>query len=531
VSPVHIFQLVLGALAVALFLPIATRRLPMPPAASLVLGGMLLAAIPGTPAIEIDPDLIMMLFLPPLLLASAYFTVWRDFRANLRPILLLAIGAVTFTTFLVGCAAKWAVPVLPWGACFALGAIVSPPDAVAAKAVMHNLPLPRYLVTILEGESLVNDASGLLLYRFAVVAALTGVFHPAQAAISFVWLSVGGVLFGVATGRLSLWIMSRLRDPHENVLLSFLTAWVTYICADLLGISGVLAVVTCGLMLGWRQHDAFSARDRTEVSAVWGFVVTVFETLVFVLIGLSLRGVLVRLGGTGSAIQQAAPIALAVVVAVVLSRFLWVIPGMYLSRAVSPSLRKNHPFEASIGLIASWAGMRGVVSLAAALALPIGFPGRDLLLFATFAVIAATVLIQGATLGPLIRLVLRPQPVAALGPEYDELAARQRVVAASLLYLTEVASHSDASPHHGQLVEHYQRRLEMTRHVGDMGEHASELRASHFGTALAALAAGRKELIQMHHSGVVHDTIIRALESELDLEELRLRRLAGEHPQ
>jgi monovalent cation/hydrogen antiporter len=529
VSPVHIFQWVLGALAIALILPIATRRMPTPPAAALVLGGMALAAIPRMPTIQIDPDLIMTLFLPPLLLSSAYFTVWRDFRANFRPILLLAIGAVTFTTVLVGVAARWAVPALPWAACFALGAIVSPPDAVAAKAVLHGLPLPRSIVTILEGESLVNDASGLMLYRFAVAAALTGVFHPAQAAISFIWLSVGGILFGIAAGRLSLWIMSRLRSPQEKVLLSFLTAWVTYISADLLEISGVLAVVACGLMLGWRQHDAFSARDRTEVSAVWRFVVTVFETLVFVLIGLSLRGVLGRLGGIASAMQQAAPIALAVILAVVLARFLWVIPGMYLSRAVSPSLRKNDPFNASIGLIVSWAGMRGVVSLAAALALPEHFPGRDLLLFATFAVIAASVLIQGATLGPLIRLVLKPPPTGHLDPEDDELAARKRVVAASLNYLTEAARRGDTTPHHSQLVENYQRRLEMTQHVGDMGEHAPELRASHFGTALAALAAGRAELVQMHHSGLVHDTIVRALESELDLEELRLRRLAGDH--
>src|ERR1700761_6987363 len=206
-SPLHIFQLILAALAVPRVLPIATRRLPIPAAAALVLGGIVLAAIPGTPVFEIDPDLIMTLFLPPLLLSSAFFTVWRDFRADLRPILLLAIGAVTFTTFLVGCAAKWAVPSLPWAACFALGAIVSPPDAVAAKAVLHGMSLPRRTVTILEGESLVNDASGLLLYKFAVAAALTGTFHASEAAVAFVWLSVGGIAFGYAAGRLAMWLI------------------------------------------------------------------------------------------------------------------------------------------------------------------------------------------------------------------------------------------------------------------------------------------------------------------------------------
>jgi monovalent cation/hydrogen antiporter len=472
----------------------------------------------------------MTLFLPPLLLASAFFTVWRDFRADLRPILLLAIGAVTFTTFLVGWAAKWVVPALPWGACFALGAIVSPPDAVAAKAVLHHLPLPRRLVTVLEGESLVNDASGLLLYRFAVAAVLTGVFHPVDAAVSFVWLTVGGILFGIAVGRLSLWIMARLRNSHENVLLSFLTAWATYISADLLGISSVLAVVACGLILGWRQHDSFSARGRTEISAVWRFVVTVFETLVFVLIGLSLRGALDRLGGVVPAFQHAGPLALAAVLTVVLSRLLWVIPSIYLSRALSPSLRKRDAAGFSVGLIIGWAGMRGVVSLAAALALPTDFPGRDLLLFATFAVIAVTVLVQGSTLGPLIRLVLEPSLQEKPTPKYQELEARMRVVTASLRYLEEASERSEATPHHGRLVEDYRRRLEMTRQIGDMGEQSLQLRASHFGTALAALAAGRAELIQLHRSGVIHDSVLRELESELDLEELRLRRLAGESP-
>jgi CPA1 family monovalent cation:H+ antiporter len=528
-SPLHIFQLILAALAVALVLPIATRRLPIPPAAALVLGGIVLAAIPGTPVFEIDPDLIMTLFLPPLLLSSAFFTVWRDFRADLRPILLLAIGAVTFTTFLVGCAARWAVPSLPWGACFALGAIVSPPDAVAAKAVLHNLPLPRRVVTILEGESLVNDASGLLLYKFAVAAALTGLFHPGEAAVNFVWLSVGGVLFGIAVARVSIWIMARLHSAHESILMSFLTAWMTYIAAELLDVSSVLAVVACGLTLGWRRHDAFTAQARTEISSVWRFVVTVFETLVFVLIGLSLRGVLDRLGGPMPAFKIAAPIAIAVVLAVVLSRFLWVVPGMYLTRVLSPSLRKKDPVDASIGLIIGWAGMRGVVSLAAALALPKGFPGRDLLLFATFAVIAVTVLVQGATLGPLIRLVLKPQLFNLPGPKYAEFEARVRVISASLQYLELTAERPDATPHHRRLLQAYQQRLEMTRRIGDVGAQSLELRASHFGAALAALTAGRAELIQMHRSGVIHDSILRELESELDLEELRLRRLAGEH--
>lgn len=527
-SPIHVFELILGLLAIALVLPMATRRLPIPPASALILGGMLLAAIPGIPEIEIHPDLVMLLFLPPLLLASAAFTVWRDFRAQLRPILMLAIGAVIFTTWIVGCAAKWVAPSLPWAACFALGAIVSPPDAVAAKAVLSHLPLPRRIVTILEGESLVNDASGLLLYKFAVAAALTGTFDRAEAALTFVWLSSGGVVFGYAVGRASIWIMARLRNPHENVLMTFLTAWATYICAELLGVSSVLAVVTCGLVLGWYQHDGLSARDRTDIVAVWRFVVTVFETLVFVLIGLSLRGVLDRLGGTAVAIQQAAPMAMAVVCAVLLSRLVWVVPGSYLSRVISPSLRRTDPVKLSVGVVIGWAGMRGVVSLAAALALPRGFPGRDLLLFATFAVIAVTVLVQGSTLGPLIRLLLRSELKSEHVPKLAEFEARLRVTTASVQYLESLAGSGSPTPHHANLLEIYRQRLEMTQHIGELAEQSPQMRGVHFGVALAALAAGRAELLRMHRAGAIHDSILRPLEAELDLEELRLRRLAGE---
>jgi Na+/H+ antiporter len=486
-SPIHVFQLILSLLAIALVLPIATRRLPVPPAAALVLGGMLLALIPNTPTLEIDPDLIMVLFLPPLLLASAFFTIWRDFRAELRPILLLAIGAVTFTTLVVGCAARWVIPSLPWGACFALGAIVSPPDAVAAKAVLHGLPLPRRVVTILEGESLVNDASGLLLYRFAVAAALTGTFHPGVAAASFVWLSVGGIAFGIGAGQLGMWLIARLRTAHEGVLLSFLTAWVTYIAADLLGVSSVLAVVACGLVIGWRQHEAISARGRTEMRAVWRFVVTIFETLVFVLIGLSLRGVLERLGGLSSALASAGPIALAAVLAVTLARLAWMFPAVYLTRLLSRSLRERDPAPPpAIVLIVGWAGMRGVVSLAAALALPQSFPGRDVLLFATFVVIAFTVLFQGSTLGPLIRLLLKLDTPSGQHRTQVEVSARIRVATASLQHLESTLGKAGAeSPHHAELIELYQRRLRVTGKIGEAGDGVSGARASHFGVALA----------------------------------------------
>ncbi|MFL5251896.1 MAG: cation:proton antiporter, partial [Rhodopila sp.] len=221
-SPVGRFELVILLLAVIMVLELAARRLRLPPAAAFVLGGIALALIPGTPDVELDPDLALVLFLPPLLQASAFFTVWRDFRANLRIILQLAVGAVAFTTLIVGIVTHLVIPSLPWAACFALGAIVSPPDAVAAKAVLQDLRLPHRMVVLLEGESLVNDASGLVLYRLAVAAALTGAFSLSSAALNFITLSAGGIIVGLGFGALSSLLFTKLRDPTLNILASFL---------------------------------------------------------------------------------------------------------------------------------------------------------------------------------------------------------------------------------------------------------------------------------------------------------------------
>jgi monovalent cation/hydrogen antiporter len=285
-------------MAAVIGLELLARRARLPPAAAFILGGTALALIPGVPDIELDPDLALILFLPPLLLSSAFFTVWRDFRANLRIIVQLAVGAVAFTTLAVGLVAHLVGPSLPWAACFALGAIVSPPDAVAAKAVLQGLPLPRRIIVLLEGESLVNDASGLVLYRFAVAAALTGTFDAKIASLTFIVLSVGGVAVGAAFGWLVTILLRRLRDPTLAILASFLAAWAAYIGGEAMHVSGVLSTVACGLVMGWRQHKVLTAATRLEAFAVWKVAVFVLESLIFILIGLSLRAVVERLGGS-----------------------------------------------------------------------------------------------------------------------------------------------------------------------------------------------------------------------------------------
>ena len=413
-SPVQSFEIILVLLAIAVGLAVLARRLHIPTAVVFVLGGMVLAITPGLPEIRLDPDLTMVLFLPPLLMASAYFTSWRAFRANLRPILLLAVGAVAFTTGIVAVVLHTLIPSLPWAACFAFGAIVSPPDAIAAASILERLRMPRRMVTILSGESLVNDASGLVLYRFAVAATMTGLFDPTMVKVTIVGVAVGGVVVGILAGMLLVWLAQRLRDTHMETAASFLAAWGSYIVAEQLHVSGVLATVACGVWFGFRRHEALSAPTRLEAAATWSFVVFVMDALVFILIGLSLQGVLDRIGPGEAA--QLAPVALAVLATVIIGRFVWVFPAAHLSRP--PWVRKRDPVPSVATLtVISWAGMRGVVSLAAALALPAAFPGRDTIIILTFAVILGTVLIQGVTLGPLIKaLGLSNSPPPATGP-------------------------------------------------------------------------------------------------------------------
>ena len=274
-TPVGAFELVLLLLTVAVMLALVARRLHTPPAVAFVLGGMLLALTPGIRTLDLDPDLYMALFLPPLVQASAFFTVWRAFRANLRPILLLAVGLVFFTAFAIGWAARILLPDMPWAAAFTLGAIISPTDTAVTTAVLARLRIPERIVTILEGESLVNDASGLVLYRVAVVAAMTGQFSLLHAASSFVLLFAGGIVVGAACGYGSIWVFRHLHDTNLEIAASFLIAWASYLAAEAIGVSGVLATTTCGLLMGWYQHATFSPETRMQARAAWSVAVLI----------------------------------------------------------------------------------------------------------------------------------------------------------------------------------------------------------------------------------------------------------------
>ena len=524
-SPVDQFELVLLLLAVVIGLELSARRLRMPPAAALILGGIALALIPHMPDIELDPDLALVLFLPPLLLGSAFFTSWRDFRANLRIILQLAVGAVAFTTAVVGVVAHWVVPSLPWAACFALGAIISPPDAVAAKAVLARVALPRRIVVLLEGESLVNDATGLVLFRFAVAAALTGTFDAGQAALSFGVLAAGGVAAGAAFGFAAMFLIARLREPRLEIIGSLLTAWASYIGADAIHVSGVLATVSCGLVMGWRRHATLTATTRIQAQAVWQVVEFVLESLIFILIGLSLRGVLSRLDGGGDTVLGLLPAAVAIVAATILSRFAWMFPATYLPRLLVPSLRRRDPYPpVAVPVIMSWAGMRGVVSLAAALALPDQFPGRDFILATTFLVILVTVLIQGVTLEPLVSALRLSEFKLEQGATLSEDHARARVAQAQLAAIKRHSLAEDGSYQHPRLVEQYGYRARAAARFSEAADTLIGEKNAHFEAVLTAVAAGREEALRLYRAGEIHDSVLHTLEGELDLQEVEARR-------
>ncbi len=520
-APVHVFELVLLLMASAVVLALIARRLAIPPAAAFVLGGMALALTPERLTFTLDPDLAMALFLPPLLQSSAFFTVWQDFRANLRPILLLAIGAVAFTTLAVGWILKALLPDLPWAACFAFGAIISPPDAVTAGSVLERLSIPRRLTTVLMGESLVNDASGIVLYRFAVAAVLTGMFDPGLAAIQFAYVALAGIAVGVACGFVIVWLLQRLHDTHLEIAISFLAAWVCYLAAEKIGASGVLATVASGLWMGRRQHTVFSAQTRLEARATWSFVVFVLEAMVFILIGLSLRGVLDRLG-TGTALGLL-PLAAEITLAVILVRFVWVLFGSYVPGWIIPGLGARDPAPSlAVPCVVAWAGMRGVVSLAVALALPEGFPGRDLILFLTFVLILTTVLIQGTTLGPLIQALGLASDDDS-GEREAEARARASMRQAELAAMEEQSRDVLNGAIAQDMMPEYRDRAQEAALNRKLSGAARAETMARINLRLVALEAARTSALRQNRTGELQDDILLRLERELDMDELRLR--------
>jgi CPA1 family monovalent cation:H+ antiporter len=524
---------VLGLLVAVAVLAVLARRFSIPYPILLVIGGLGLAFVPGLPRIRLEPDLVFLIFLPPLLFPAALFTSWRDFRANLRPISLLALGLVLFTTCSVGWLGHFIVPGLPLAAAFILGAIISPPDAVAATAIVERLRVPQRIVTILEGESLVNDATALVAYAFAIDFLNTGSFSLGQAAVRFLYISLGGILIGLIVGWLVSQVQRRLDDPPVQITISLLTPFAAYLPADQSHMSGVLAVVACGLYLGWRSPEIVGSRVRLQAGPVWEMAVFLLNGLVFILIGLQLPEVLGFISSKSVPLRQLLWSAAAISVVVIAVRFVWVFAATYLPRVLFRKLRErdpNPPWQ-NVCVIA-WTGMRGVVSLAAALYLPAriqdNVPGRDLIIdliiFLTFVVILVTLVLQGLTLPWLIR---RLNVVNTGETDEEEREARLKANLAAMERLAELET-SEAFP--TDLLQRLRgeyddrlRQLEACDPSASQGD--SRLFPSDYvKLQQESLRVERKTILQLRNERAINDQVLRHIQRDLDLAEARLQR-------
>lgn len=508
--------LVVLLLAIVIVLTGISRRLALSTPIVMVIGGLLLSFVPQVPSVALSPDLVFLGFLPPLLFAGGYFTSLREFKASLRAIILLAFGLVLFTASTVALVAHALIPALGWAGAFALGGIVAPPDAVAATAIFQRLGVPRRIVTILEGESLVNDATALVIYRFAVVAAAAGSFSLADATGSFVFALLGGVIIGLALGFVLDRVAVRVSETALVVAITLIAPYVAYLPAEALGVSGVLAAVVAGAFTRHAmRHTSSDARVVGE--AVWQIWLFLLNGLVFFLLGLQLRAVVGQVELTPDTVMA----TIAIVLAVVLSRFVWAFPGTYLPRLV-PKVRRAEPRPpVRAVVVVAWSGLRGVVSLAAALALPIGFPGRELILFVTFTVILATLVGQGLTLPLVIRaLGLAPDT----DPAHAEAHARALTAEAALDRIEELAQEQ---PGHTQLIDALRTQYEYrTRHAqthhGHEPDVAEKEELEHAQIRREVIASERRAAAELHERGVIDDAILRRIERDLDLEELRM---------
>jgi len=506
--------------AVAAMLALApTLRIPYP--ILLVLGGLAIGLIPGVPHVELNPKLIFFGVLPPLLYISAFFTSLRDLRTYKRTVGALAIGLVVATTFGVAVVAHEAIDGLTWSSAFVLGAIVSPTDPIAATAIGRQLGVPRKLIAIVEGESLVNDGTGLVLYRVAVVAVVAGSFSVAHAGALFVLTAVGGVAVGLGVGWIVRQVRRRLDNPPAEVTISLLTGYLAFVPADLIGVSGVLAAVTAGIYLGWYTPELTTPQVRLQATAVWEIAQYLLNALLFVLVGLQLPVIADALGGISN--RNLAGYAAAVCAAVIAVRFAWVFAVINAPKWMA---RRMSSWRGAVFI--SWSGMRGAVSLAAALALPLEtnagdpFPGRELIVFLTFAVILVTLVGQGLTLP----LVIRSLGLEDDGLEHrEEAKARIRAAEAALARLEELVAEDWVRDDTAERMRGaYRFRTDRFRARFDDGDDgAIESRSQDYQRLRRELLdAERGAVLGLRRAGVISDDVWYRVARDLDLEDQRL---------
>lgn len=518
----------LGVLAgvTALLVLAYHARIPYP--ILLVVGGGALAFIPGLPQVDLDPDLVLVVILPPLLYSAAFFSSLRDLRANLAPIGLLAIGLVIVTTLAIGVVAHYFIDDLSWGAAFTLGAVLSPTDPVAATAIASRAGAPRRFVTIVEGESLLNDSSALILYKATVAAVVTGSFSLLDAGFDFVLGAAAGIAIGLLVGIVIARVRSVVDDPPTEITISLMTPYFAYLPAEALGVSAVLAAVTAGIWLGWRAPALITPPVRIQSFSVWEILTFVLNAALFVLVGLQLPQIVERIADEYPVSDLVLWSAL-VFATVVVTRFVWVYLSTYVPRLISDHSRWQGPsYRPQVVALIGWTGMRGAVSLAAALAIPLTvdggapFPDRDLIVFLVYVTILATLLLQGLSLAPLIRL---------MGIEddgkLDRLEAKARIKAArrAIARIDELQGEDwvrDVSA--DRMRSGYEFRIRrFGSRFDDEDDGAEEAQSQAYQLLRReVLEAERAEIIRLRNEGVINDEVLRRIQHDLDLEDTRL---------
>jgi CPA1 family monovalent cation:H+ antiporter len=521
------FQIFMVLLAVLAGTALLARRINIAPAILLLLAGIALAFVPGMPTVELPPDVVLLVVLPPLIYSASVAMSWREFKFNLRPIILLSVGCVVFTAFMVAAATHYLIG-LPWAVGFLLGAIVAPPDVVAPLAIARRLGMPRRILVVLEGEGLANDATALILYRFTVAAITTGMFSLPKAMGTFGAIVVCEILFGLAVGWLSLRARHRARDPQVEITLSLITPYLAYWVPEHLGGSGILATVACGLYISWNGPLLISSATRLQGIFFWDLVIFLVEGLLFLLTGFQMRLLFEKSKAfpLGDILLATALVAIIIVVA----RFVWFYPATYLPRLISKRLRERDPAPNwRTVFVISFTGVRGAVSLAAALALPLALPGgeafpfRDLILFVAFGVIIITLVGMGSGLP----LVARWLDITKAGhdehrAEHEaEIAARREALEAALKSLDDITDDRELSD---EVVKLLRARHEVRSNQlpGALDPDAHD--ASAAGTALTRelIAAERKFIHTLLRDGKITDESRRRIERDLDLEEASL---------
>ena len=508
----------------ACLLALVARWTGLPPAIVQMAGGLAIGLLPGVPPVQLPPDVIFVLFVPPLVYVSGFNSSLRDLRAHAGAIASLAVGLVLVTAAVIGVIAHALIPGLPWAAAFALGAIVAPTDIVATQAVLERLGLPGSLRTLLEGEGLLNDATAVVTYRAAVAAVLLGgSWAPEQLLLPTLLVGAGGVAGGLAFGYLVTELRKRLDDPLIQITVSLLTPYVVYLVSEAVGVSGILAAVVAGIFIGRRGSAIMSAQTRIAGVAVWQLVLFLLNSAIFMLLGLELPGIVASLGL--DALGRLLGLAFAIGVGVIVIRFLWLFPIAYIRQAV-PALRTRDRPDWRQVVILGWAGVRGIDSITTALALPLvtadgdPFPGRPLIVFLAAAVVVVTLVGQGLTL-PLVARLLG---IAADGSEdAEEAHARELTSDAALRRIDELQK--DWPTHRpliDQLRTQYEHRAEHLDRRGSDADAADQEETEHRAIRQAVLEAERAAAVDLRNANVINDAVLRRLERDIDLEELRM---------